>query len=378
MKVKEVPPVKVYFPDEDIVEVQKDVEKILRSGMLTLGEYTKRFESAFAEFCNTKYAVAMSSGTGALEVALRSLDLKGGDEVLVPTNTFSASAASVMLAGGKPVFTDIDAKSLCIDAQNIEKYLTKKTKAVMAVHIGGLVCPDIKHIKQLCEDHKIALIEDAAHAQGSSVDKQKAGSFGIAGCFSFYPTKVITTGEGGMITTNNDEMAKKAIVLRDQGKENFNSNIIIQIGSNWRMTEISAAMGLTQLKRLPDFITHRNKIARYYDAELAKIDGVKTIKTPPQSISNYYKYTILVSNDIPRDTFKQKLREHGVRSSGEVYWPPLHLEPVYQKILGVREGDFPVAEDVCRRMVCLPIYNQMTMEEAEFVIDKVREVLSKS
>ncbi len=378
MNVKEVPPVKVYFPDEDIIQVQKDVEKILRSGMLTLGEYTKRFESAFARFCNTKYAIAMSSGTGALEVSLRSLELKSGDEVLVPTNTFSASAASVILAGAKPVFTDINAESLCIDAKNVEKYLTKKTKAVIVVHIGGLVCPDIQPIKELCEDYKIALIEDAAHAQGSCVGRQKAGSLGHAGCFSFYPTKVMTTGEGGMITTDNEELTEKASILRDQGKENFNSNIIIQLGSNWRMTEISAAIGLTQLKRLPGFIIRRNEIARYYDAKLAKIDGMKPVKPPHQSLSNYYKYTILLSRDISRDSFKQKLRESGVRTSGEVYWPPLHMEPVYQKTLGVKEGDFVVAEDVCRRMVCLPIYNQMTMKEAEFVVNKAEEALSKS
>jgi len=376
VKVKEVPPVKPYFPQEDIRQIQDDVQKILHSGMLTLGEYTKRFESEFAKLCNTKYAVAVNSGTSALEIALRSVELKNSDEVLVPTNTFSASAASVIFAGGRPVFTDVNVESLCIDVENVQKRLTKKTKAVMVVHIGGLVCPDIEAIKELCEDYRLALIEDAAHAQGSVVDKQMAGSFGDAGCFSFYPTKVMTTGEGGMITTNSEDLAKKACVLRDQGKENFNSNIIVELGSNWRMNEISAAIGLTQIKRLSEFIRRRNEIARYYDRELTKLEGIQPVKTPTKFLSNYYKYTTLLSSDIPRDVFKQKLREKGVKPSGEVYWPPLHMEPVYQRILGVREGDFPVAEDVCRRMVCLPIYSQMTMDEAEFVIDKVREVLS--
>lgn len=367
---------KPYFPVEDVHQIQDDVEKILNSGMLTLGEYTKRFENEFSRLSHTEYAVAVSSGTSALEIVLRSLKLKSTDEILVPTNTFSASAASVVMAGARPVLTDVNAESLCIDVTNVQKNLTKRTKAVMVVHIGGLVCPDIKAIKQLCDDHHLFLVEDAAHAQGSAAYKQMAGSFGDAGCFSFYPTKVMTTGEGGVITTNRDDLAKKALVLRDQGKENFNSNIIVELGSNWRMNEISAAIGLAQLKRLPEFIKRRNEIARYYDQKLAKLRGIRSVKTPTNFLNNYYKYTALLSSKIPRDAFKQKLREKGVRPSGEVYWPPLHMEPIYQQILGVKEGAFPVAEDVCRRMVCLPIYSQMTADEAEFVTANIQEVLS--
>lgn len=376
MKVKEVPPVKPYFPAEDVRQIQDDVGKILNSGMLTLGEYTKRFENEFSKLSHTEYAIAVNSGTSALEIVLRSLKLKSTDEVLVPTNTFSASAASVVMAGGKPVLTDVNAESLCIDVTNVQKNLTKKTKAIMVVHIGGLVCPDIKAIKELCDDHHLNLVEDAAHAQGSAAHKQMAGSFGDAGCFSFYPTKVMTTGEGGVITTNREDLAKKALILRDQGKENFSSNIIVELGSNWRMNEISAAIGLTQLKRLPEFIKRRNEIAQYYDQKLAKLTGIHSVKTPANFLNNYYKYTVLLSSRVPRDAFKQKLREKGVRPSGEVYWPPLHMEPIYQQILGVKEGDFPVAEDVCRRMVCLPIYSQMTLDEAEFVTTRVQEVLS--
>lgn len=378
MKVREVPPTKPYFPKEDMPRIQDDIRRILESGMLTLGEYTRRFESEFARFCNTKYSIAVSSGTSALEIALRSIELETGDEVLVPTNTFSASAASIMFAGGRPVFTDVDATSLCIDAENVQKNLTKKTKAVMVVHVGGLVCPDIKPVRELCEDHSLTLIEDAAHAHGSAIGEQKAGSLGYAGCFSFYPTKVMTTCEGGMITTDNETLAKKARILRDQGKENFNSNIIVELGSNWRMSEISAAIGLAQLNRLSDFIERRNEIARHYDLELSKMKKIKPIRTPSKFLNNYYKYTALLSGSILRDAFKQKLREKGVRPSGEVYWPPLHMEPVYQQLLGVKKGDFPVAEEVCSRMVCLPMYSQMTIEEAEFVADKIREALLES
>ncbi|HKZ93502.1 MAG TPA: DegT/DnrJ/EryC1/StrS family aminotransferase [Candidatus Bathyarchaeia archaeon] len=377
MSRKEIPPVKPYFPPEDVQTIQKDVEKILNSGMLTLGEYTRRFEEEYAKLCGTKHAVAVNSGTSALEIVLRALGLKPSDEVLVPTNTFSATAAVVVIVGGKPVFTDISAESLCIDAESVQKNLTNKTKAVIAVHIGGLVCPDIKAIREICEDHKILLVEDAAHAQGSLLERKAAGSFGKAGCFSFYPTKVITTGEGGIITTDSSDLAQKAMVLRDQGKENFSSNIIIEIGYNWRMDEISAAIGLTQLHRLPDFIKRRNGIAHYFDKNLANAGGLKPLRIPENAVSNYYKYVAFVAPEIQRDMFKQRLREKGVRPSGEVYWPPLHMEPVYKRLLEVKEGDFPVAEDLCARMVCLPMYSQMTFDEAEYVVEKVKEVLAE-
>jgi len=376
MNFKEIPPVKLCFPKEDIQLIQDDVQKILNSGMLTLGEYTKRFEAEFAQLCNVQHAVAVNSGTSALEIALRVTGLGKGDEVLIPTNTFSATAAVVVMIGAKPVFTDIDSKSLCLDAENVKNHLTDKTRAVMPVHIGGLVSPEIKAIKEICEDHNLILIEDAAHAQGSLLDKKSAGSFGNAGCFSFYPTKVMTTGEGGMITTDSKELAEKAAILRDQGKENFYSNIIIEVGYNWRMNEISAAIGLTQLHRLQEFIKQRNEIARYYDKELSKMNGIKPLKVPKNALSNYYKYVAFIAPEISRDDFKQKLREKGVKLSGEVYWPPLHMEPVYKRLLNVKDGDFPVAEEACRRMVCLPIYSQMTIEEAEYVTEKVEEVLS--
>jgi dTDP-4-amino-4,6-dideoxygalactose transaminase len=345
--------------------------------MLTLHTYTKEFENQFAKLCVVKHAIAVSSGTSALEISLRAMKLKPQDEVLVPTNTFSATAAAVIFAGAKPKLTDIDPKNLCIDKENVQKNITQKTKGVIAVHIGGLVCPEIKEIRELCQDKKLFLIEDAAHAQGSTINKKSAGTLGDAGCFSFYPTKVITAGEGGMITTDNDEIAEKARILRDQGKENFNSNIIIELGYNWRLPEISAAIGLTQLRRLPEIIEKRNKIAEYYDKELEKMSGITPLKTPPNIINNYYKYVAFLESGIDREKLKEKLRAQGVRCSGEVYWPPLHLEPIFKQILGTREGDLPHAEEACKRMLCPPLYAQMTIEEEQYVIEKLRETLSK-
>ena len=375
MQRMDIPPAKPYFPPEDIQQIENDVRQILNSGMLTLGAYTKRFEDGFAKTCNVKKAVAVNSGTSALEIALRASGIKKGSEVILPTNTFSATAAVVVIIGAKPVFADMDPETLCINADNVRKHLTSKTKAVLAVHIGGLVCPEIEQIKKICDDHGLCLIEDAAHAQGSLLNNKSAGSFGRAGCFSFYPTKIMTTGEGGMITTDDSRMAEKAAIFRDQGKESFSSNTIVEVGYNWRMNEISAAIGLSQLRRLPEFIKRRNEIAKYFDQELPRISGIKPLDVPRNALSNYYKYIAFLSPEISRDGFKQKLREKGVKLSGEVYWPPLHMQPIYSRLLKVKEGDFPATEEACRRMICLPLYSQMTMNEAQYVIEKTKEVM---
>ena len=372
-----IPPVKPYFPPEDIEEIKKHVENILKSGMLTLHTYTKEFEKLFAKICNVRNAIAVNSGTAALEIALRCMKLNPGDEVLVPTNTFSATAAAIIFAGGKPRFTDIDPSTLCIDAENVQKNLTDKTRGVIVVHIGGLVCPDIKAIREICQDRRLFLIEDAAHAHGSGIDGKPAGSLGDVGCFSFYPTKVMTTGEGGMITTNDDTIAERARILRDQGKEDFSSNRIVELGYNWRMQEISAAIGIVQLKRLPEMLERRNEIARYYDREFSRVNGLNPIITPKNIINSYYKYVLILDHGIDRKQLKEKLREKGVRCGGEIYWPPLHLQPIYQRILKTKQGDFPKAEDVCRRMICPPIYTGMTLEDAKYVVDKFKEVLGE-
>ena len=375
MTLRKIPPIKLYFLPEDIEQIKSDAERILKSGMLTMGKYTQKFEHEYAKFCGVRHATAVNSGTSALEIVLRAIGLNNKDEVLVPTNTFTATAAAVIFAGGKPVLTDINNETCTMDAENLRRNLTQEVKAVILVHIGGLICPDIKEIIEICEENDVYLIEDAAHAHGSTMNGRRAGSFGDAGCFSFYPTKVMTTGEGGMITTNHNELTEKARVLRDQGKENFHSNQIVMLGYNWRMTEIGAAIGLIQMRKLPEIIYKRKKIAEYYDQKLNEMDLIKPLKTSANIVSNYYKYIAFLSPRIRRDSFKQKLAKKGVRCGGEVYWPPLHLQPIYQQLLGTKEGDFPVSEDVCKRMVCLPMFSQMTHDEAKYVIDKLTEVI---
>ena len=347
----------------------------MNSGMLTLGEYTKQFEQMFATVSKVKHAVAVNSGTSALEIALRAQKLRHGDEVIVPSNTFAATAAAVILAGANPIITDIDAKSLSIDASLVRSAITKRTKGVMAVHIGGLICPEIVEIQEICDDHGLFLIEDAAHAHGSKIGDRSAGSFGAAGAFSFYPTKVITSGEGGIITTNSDDVASTAAVLRDQGKENFSGNKIVMVGYNWRIPEISAALGILQLRRLQEFIANRNIIAKRYDAALDEI-GIERIVTPPNVVNNYYKYTFFLPRGVDRDKFKTRCRQRGVAYGGEVYWPPLHLQPAYREFV-TDNARFEAIEEWGRRMVNPPIFSQMTTEQAETVVQVTHDTLSE-
>ena len=370
-----IPPAKPFIPKEDIEELKGDLEKILSSGMLTLGTYTKVFEEQFRNFVKAKYAVAVNSGTSALEIALRTHNLNRGDEVIVPTNTFGATAASVVFAGGRPVITDVSPRTMTLDANLVKRAITKRTKGVLAVNIGGMVCPDIAGIKEICDRRDLFLVEDAAHAHGSQVDGKMAGTFGSAGCFSFYPTKVMTSGEGGMITTDNDEIAKDAGVLRDQGKESFNSSRIIKLGYDWRMPEVCAALGILQLRRLPDFIERRHKIARTYDEAFDKL-GLDRVVTPPNNVNNYYKYTFFMPKNVDRDKFKALCRNQGVAYGGEVYWPPLHLQPAFKKFLD-KKAQFSVAEDWCSRMVNPPVFSQMTADQVQRVIQVTTQTITE-
>jgi len=369
-----IPAAKIYFPEEDRKKLLRQIDGILASGQLTLGKYTKEFEERFAAYVGTKYAIAVNSGTSALEISLRALDVKG-HSVIVPTNTFFATPASVIHAGGEVIFADVT-ENLCIDPESVKENIRKDTKGIIVVHIGGIVAPQIKEIKEICEDHGLFLIEDAAHAHGSTLDGKKAGSFGDAAAFSFYPTKVMTSGEGGMITTDDEKIYRRALVFRDQGKAGFYGNVHVEMGYNWRMSEIHAAIGLSQFARLEEFIEDRRRIAKVYDEELKKIDKVTPIKIPPNVKSNYYKYVALLDDGIDRADIKKELKEkYGVNLSGEVYELPCHLQPIFKDLYGFKGGEFPVAEDICKRQICLPVFATMTEEQAKYVIDSLREVI---
>jgi perosamine synthetase len=369
---------RIVFPAADRAEIAVATAEILRTGTLTLGPYTRQFESAFAETHSRSdvagsggpRAVAVSSGTAALEVILRSIGVAGRD-VIVPANTFFATAEAALRAGGRPVFADIDPATFALSPRTVAEALTERTAAVMLVHIGGLITPQAGDLRRLCAERGIALIEDAAHAHGSSYAGQPAGSFGAAAGFSFFPTKVITCGEGGMILTPSEELERDARCYRDQGKATASANHHVLHGYAWRMSEQAALTGLVHLRRLGQFIEHRRGVAARYDALLAGLDGLEPLAEPDGCRGNYYKYIAVLPEGADRARFRRKLaEEHEVRLAGEVYDVPLHRQPVFAEF--ARNGPaLPAAEDLCARHICLPVHSDMTDAEVEQVCTAV-------
>ena len=343
------------------------------SGQLTLGEHVQEFERCFAEKIGVCFAVAVNSGTSALEIPLRIFDVRG-KTVLVPTNTFFATAAAVIHAGGRPRFVDSDPATFSISLKNLEERLTADTAGVIVVHIAGMVTPEIFAIRAFCKERGLFLLEDAAHAQGSTLHGRFPGTFGDVGSFSFYPTKVMTSAEGGMIVSDRESIYKEATIYRDQGKASFLTNLHTRLGNNWRMSEPHAIIGHSQLARLEEFVTARNCIARLYDEKLKDIPGLSSFSVPHGCRSNYYKYIALLDQSVDRGDLKKLLRdEYGVALSGEVYETPCHLQPVFEEY---RDGEFPIAEDLCRRHMCLPIYVGMTEDEANYVVSSLVAALA--
>jgi dTDP-4-amino-4,6-dideoxygalactose transaminase len=369
-----VPAARPVFPDDDRERIAAMVTESLASGSLTLGPLTRRFEASVAARVGVPYAVAVSSGTAALEIVLRYVDV-GGREVVVPANTFYATAGAVVHAGGTPRFADVDPQTLALTPATVEAVLSGRTAAVVLVHIGGVVSPAVQELRALCDQRGVVLIEDAAHAHGAGFEGRHAGSFGLAGTFSFYPTKVVTSGEGGMIVTADEGLRDDAIVYRDQGKAGFLGGEHVRLGYAWRMSELHAAVGVTQWDRLDEFLSHRRMAAVVYDAALADVSGVTPLRVPRGAEPNYYKYIALLDDGVDRDVLKRELRErHGVSLSGEVYARPLHHEPVFAHLA---DGPLPVAEDVCARQICLPVHSDMTPEEAQYVATSLTAELAR-
>jgi dTDP-4-amino-4,6-dideoxygalactose transaminase len=376
-----VPAARIVFPASDQAEIAAAVTEMLASGALTLGPYTRGFEAAFAAAHtgprppspDGPHAVAVASGTAALTIALLALGVRGR-EVVVPANTFYATAAAVLQAGARPVFADVEAGTFALSAATTAAALTPRTAAVVTVHIGGLISPQIDELQALCDERGIALVEDAAHAHGATFDGRFAGSFGAAAAFSFYPTKVVTSGEGGMVLTGSEELAQEARIYRDQGKGAFSANHHVRLGSAWRMSELHAATGLVHLRRMEEFIARRRAVAARYDKALGDLDGIQPLAEPPGCRSNIYKYIALLPPGLDRARFKSELAQRfQVYLSGEVYDLPLHRQPVLAEYAG---PPLPVAEELAARHICLPVHSDMTDSEVDEVLTAVAAVQS--
>lgn len=371
MKPREIPPLKVVFSKNDRKEILEKIDHALKIGYVAMGKNVKEFEDSFAKYNNSKHAISVSSCSSALEIMMRALNVQG-KEVLVPDNTFLATAAGVMLAGGKARMVDIEKNTFSISLKEIKKRLTTKTVGVIIVHIGGIISPELPKIKKWCDDNKLWLIEDCAHAHGSELKGEKSGRFGLAGAFSFFSTKVITSGEGGMIVTDSDDFAKKIKLMRNHGKPDPWKSIHTDLGSNWRMSEINSIIGVTQLKRLDEFIEWRKNIANMYTKQLMNIDEISLVL--PKDRSSWYKYIIVLNNKLNRDVIKQKMKDMGVVLSGEVYEIPLHKQPVFEKHNDITA--FANSADVCSQHICLPLYYGMTSSEVNYVIESFKKAIT--
>ena len=368
-----VPPARVWFPAEDRAEILARIDQALTSGQLTLGPIGTELEVAFSKRHCAQHAVAVSSGTGALEIILRALDVEGR-EVIVPANTFFATAAAAVHAGARVVFVDCDPETMAFDLADVEARLGPETAAVIAVHIGGLISPAVPALAQLCRDRGVHLVEDAAHAHGSALGGQSAGTFGIAGAFSFYPTKVIAGGEGGIIVTDDEQIAEAARTYRDQGKASFLTNFHTQLGANWRMSEPHAAIVRSQLARLDEFIAARQSLAKRYDAAVDDL-GLRPLRVPADAHCNYYKYVAFLPAGIERGELKRTMRERfDIGLSGEVYDTPLHQQPVFAAFA---DRALPGAEFIAARHICLPLYPSLAESDADYVVESLATVLSE-
>ena len=368
------------------------VEHVLRSGMLSQGAYVEAFESAFADFIGVEHAIAVSSGTAALHIALLAAGIGKGDEVITTPFTFIATANAILFVGAKPVFVDVCEDDFNIDVEKVKEAINERTKAIIPVHLYGQPC-DMKAIVDLAEDHNLHVIEDACQAHGAEFAGKKVGSFGTAGCFSFYPTKNMTTGEGGMLTTNSKEIAKKARMLRNHGSSARYMHEIL--GFNMRMTDISAAIGIEQLKKLPYFTKRRRENAEYLTERLKGIRGIVTPVVKEQRKHVFNQYTIRVVGDeeadradranganrakgnrgkegVNRDDLARMLTERGVEVG--IYYPrPVHKQPLYRK-LGY-EGQYPISEKLSEEVLSLPVHPVVRKEDLEMMVEIIHECI---
>lgn len=369
--IKSIPSFKYYFPPKIVQWILGETRELFESGdFMTQGKHTEEFEEKFERYIGCKHAVTVASGTAALEIAFRAIGIQGYD-VIVPTNTFAATAYAVIHSGGRPIFADI-AMDMTVSVADVKKRMTPRTKVIVPVHIGGLVSPRLYELMKLTERFGVHMVEDAAHAHGSMLDGRKAGSFGLVNAFSFFSTKVMTTGEGGMITTDRDEIAEKAKLLRDQGK--IRGNLVGAIGYNWRMTEIQAIIGLAQLRLLEEIIEKRHRIAKLYDELLRGIPKLQPLEIPKSVRHNHYKCIFFLQKGRDPEILAKRLKEkHRVRLAGYVYEVPLHRQPIFKEYSDV--SGYPVADDLCIRHIALPIYPQMTEDEGQYVVESLKQAL---
>lgn len=363
-----------YFSADDRKWIHREIDAIL-DGALSMGPNVHAFEREFAARVGVCHAIAMNSCTSALEAALLSKGV-AGREVIIPAETFIATGMAVHLAGGIPVFAEICESTLCLDLDDIKRRVTPRTAGVILVHMAGLITPDILEFRQFCDDNGLFLIEDAAHSPGARHGGREAGSFGHAGCFSFFPTKVITAGEGGMLTTDDDGVAAFARSFQHRGRD-MQSQIerYVLPARNVRMTETSALLGRVQLSHLDEFLVRRRQVAAIYGRELSGQPELRMILPATLDSSSFWKVPLLLDRSLDRASITTRMVAAGVAVDW-AYQPALHLQPVFRDLYGTTEGMLPRTEDILSRHLCLPCHPRMTEKDAIYVARTLIDAVS--
>lgn len=372
-----IPLFKIYW-DEDCI---REVVEVIKSGMnWATGPKVEAFEKAISEYIGVKYAVAFNSGTSALHALLLAHRIGPEDEVIVPSFTFIATANAVLYVRARPVFADIEEETLGLDPQDVSEKITNRTKAIIAVHYGGCPCR-VRELREIAQDHKILLIEDAAEAFGAKIGDSKVGTFGDSAMFSFCQNKVITTGEGGVAVTNDEKVYERLKLIRSHGRledqQYFTSTQTgeyVELGYNWRLSNILAALGLAQIRKINKIIEMRRQRALILTEKLSKINDVIPPRPPEGYFHVYQLYTIRVPSHL-RDELMVHLAKKGIMT--KVYFSPVHLTMFYRREFGFKGGELPVTEKISKEVLSLPIYPTMTVDEINYVVESIGEFFER-
>ena len=364
----------------DITE--KEIEAVcavLRSPNLSLGPKLGEFEAAFAEYIGTRRAVAVNSGTSGLFLCMLALGIGPRDEVITTPFTFIASATSIMMAGATPVFVDIDTASLNIDPAKIESKITDRTKAILPVEVFGNPA-GIDKVCEIAQKHNLAVIEDSCETLGSELNGKKVGTFGTMSVFAFYPNKQITTGEGGMILTDDDNLADMCVSLRNQGRGKGGGWLDHErLGYNFRLSDINCALGIVQLSRIDDMKAKRQQVAKWYQQMLAEDDRLIVPAEPDDCDVNWFVFVVRLADNFTlqqRDKVLEAMRKQGIQVKN--YFPPVLLQPFMVEKFGFKKGDFPLAEAVCKGTIALPFYNNLSKDKVAVVCKTLKQALDRN
>ena len=369
-----IPLFKTYWDNEDIEAVSKVIK---RGTYWATGPEIEEFEKKIADFVGTRYALAFNSGTSALHTLLLSHDIQG-KEVIVPSFTFIATANAVILAGGVPVFAESEAETFGLDAEDVQKRITGKTCAIISLHYGGFPARDTEKLRKIADAKNLLLIDDAAESLGATINNKKIGSFGHSAIFSFCQNKVISTGEGGMIVTDSEEIYQKSKLIRSHGRveltEDYFSSVedndYIEAGYNLRMPTMVAALGLAQLSKIEKNIALRREHAQYLSKHLSKIEGITVPKEVDGHFQVYQMYTIQLKDEKTRNELKDYLSKKGIMS--KVYFNPVHLKTLFIKKYGNKKGILPNTEALSARVLNLPLYPAMDREAKDYLISTIK------